>query len=145
IGNTITGYAVISKIFGLAMPSFLGPLGYVVWGLGIFAMLVPVSGNVNCAPSSDWISHGYDAGTGYIKAAGWKMSINELPPYTGGLKVKLSMLIQHSFYHSIKTIAPGSGIYEDFLSYAMFDTSNYFTGPLEPYALGVGRFYLKIQ
>ncbi|RFA94481.1 hypothetical protein, partial [Pyrobaculum aerophilum] len=59
IGNTITGYAVISKIFGLSMPSFLGPLGYVVWGLGIFAMLVPVSGNVNCAPSSDWISHGY--------------------------------------------------------------------------------------
>lgn len=145
IGNTITGYQIISKIFGLAMPSFLGPLGYVVWGLGIFAALVPMSGNINCAPSSDWLSHGYDAGTGYIKAAGWKIGTNELPSYAGGLKVKISMLIDHSFYHSVKTVAPGRGIYVDFFSYAIFDSSNYFTGPLEPYALGVGRFYLKIQ
>ncbi|MEM0468232.1 MAG: hypothetical protein QXT27_03435, partial [Pyrobaculum sp.] len=145
IGNTITGYQIISKIFGLAMPSFLGPLSFAVWGLGIFAALVPMSGNINCAPSSGWVSHGYDAGTGYIRAAGWWMSIRELPSYSGGLRVRISMLIDHSFSHGIKTIAPGSGIYVDFLSYAMFDTSNYFTGPLEPYALGVGRFYLKIQ
>ncbi|WP_333639564.1 hypothetical protein, partial [Pyrobaculum aerophilum] len=90
IGNTITGYQIISKIFGLAMPTFLGPLGFAVWGLGVFAALVPKSGNTYCEPSSGWVSHGYDAGTGYIRAAGWWMSINELPPYTGGLKVKLS-------------------------------------------------------
>ena len=144
IGNAITAYQVISAIFGLTAPPVLGPLGYVVWGLGIFAQLAPTSGNYGCAPSANWISSGYDAGTGYITSADWYMSTSQPPQYTGGVRVKLSLLIDHGFVHSLKSVARGSGTYVDFFSYALFDSDAYFPSPIEPYALGVGRFYIKI-
>ncbi|MGC9119582.1 MAG: hypothetical protein ACP5I3_11445 [Thermoproteus sp.] len=143
INNAVTFYALLGSVFGL--PGVVGAsvMGYVTWGLGIFIQLaVPTSNTYKCNPGN-WMSDGYSAGTGYIKGATWDLGVAPLPPYSGGLKVRISALVE-SYFASSNPIGPSDGVYADFFSYVVYNT-NYFPGPLERYGLGITRYYIKIN
>ena len=145
VSNAVTFFQVLYAVFGISAPAVLGPLGYMTWGLGLFIQLVAPSSDTYACHPTGWISHGYRAGTGYITSATWRIGIDETPLTTGGMRVRFSIQVQDEYSYSVNPIPPSNGVYVDFFSYAVFDSTSYFAGALERYALGATRYYIKVN